>query len=368
MPKSALGKGLDSLIPPDITDLYSNEAVAQSADAQSNTAQPAGGYPNGGQAAGSQSAGSQSAGGRPVSSQQGEAQAAAMQGTAMPASAAQAAGTQAPTAGSAPVELDPALLKPNPYQPRRTFNEESLQELAASIKEHGIIQPIIAEKDGENYYIIAGERRTRAALLAGLTRVPVIFREFENSKKLEIALIENIQRENLNPIEEAKAYQEIMQLSNLNQEETAKRVGKSRSAVANAMRLLQLPDRMQTALEKGAITAGHARAILSLINPADQTLLFTRITEHALSVREAEMQAAQLKSGSRTGQKKTEPQQAKQPDADDAQLAVKDIEQQFIDALGTKVEIKGNLEKGIVYISYFSQADLDALYNKIAAK
>ena len=204
--------------------------------------------------------------------------------------------------------------------------------------------------------------------MAGLTRVPVIFREFENSKKLEIALIENIQRENLNPIEEAKAYQEIMQLSNLNQEETAKRVGKSRSAVANAMRLLQLPDQMQTALEKGAITAGHARAILSLINPADQTLLFTRITEHALSVREAEMQAAQLKSGSRTGQKKTAPQQAKQPDADDAQLAVKDIEQQFIDALGTKVEIKGDLEKGIVYISYFSQADLDALYNKIAAK
>ena len=333
VPKSALGKGLDSLLSPDITDLYSNDAAAQSSDVQSDS-------------------------GLSVMQQQGMTQ----------GSAVQAFGTQDSVAGSVPIELDPALLKPNPYQPRRTFNEESLQELAASIKEHGIIQPIIAEKDGENYYIIAGERRTRAALLAGLTRVPVIFREFENSKKLEIALIENIQRENLNPIEEAKAYQEIMQLSNLNQEETAKRVGKSRSAVANAMRLLQLPDEMQTALEKGAITAGHARAILSLINPADQTLLFTRITEHALSVREAEMQAAQLKSGSRTGQKKTAPQQAKRPDADDAQLAVKDIEQQFIDALGTKVEIKGNLEKGIVYISYFSQADLDALYNKIAAK
>ena len=331
MPKAALGKGLDSLLSPDITDLYSNDAAAQSSDVQSDS-------------------------GLSVMPQ----------GTAV-----QSGGTQsrADTVGAAPVELDPALLKPNPFQPRRTFNEESLQELAASIKEHGIIQPIIAEKNGDEYYIIAGERRTRAALLAGLTRVPVIFREFENSKKLEIALIENIQRENLNPIEEAKAYQEIMQLSNLNQEETAKRVGKSRSAVANAMRLLQLPDEMQTALEKGSITAGHARAILSLINPADQTLLFTRITEQALSVREAEMQAAQLKNGSRAGQKKTSPQQSvSRPETDDAQLAVKDIEQQFIDALGTKVEIKGDLEKGIVHISYFSQADLDALYNKIAAK
>lgn len=348
MPKSALGKGLDSLLPPDITDLYSNDAATQSSDVQSSTGQSGAGQLNDDQPFERHSNNKQTNNGQ--------------------TGAVQLSDTQDHTAVSAPVELDPALLKPNPFQPRRTFNEESLQELAASIKEHGIIQPIIAEKNGDEYYIIAGERRTRAALLAGLTRVPVIFREFENSKKLEIALIENIQRENLNPIEEAKAYQEIMQLSNLNQEETAKRVGKSRSAVANAMRLLQLPDEMQTALEKGSITAGHARAILSLINPADQTLLFTRITEHSLSVREAEVQAAQLKNGSRAGQKNTAPQPVSRPETDDAQLAVKDIEQQFIDALGTKVEIKGDLEKGIVYISYFSQADLDALYNKIAAK
>jgi len=348
VPKSALGKGLDSLLPPDITDLYSNDAAAQSSDVQSDSGQSGAGQSNDGQPFERHSNNKQTNNGQ--------------------TGAVQLSDTQDHTAVSAPVELDPALLKPNPFHPRRTFNEESLQELAASIKEHGIIQPIIAEKNGDEYYIIAGERRTRAALLAGLTRVPVIFREFENSKKLEIALIENIQRENLNPIEEAKAYQEIMQLSNLNQEETAKRVGKSRSAVANAMRLLQLPDEMQTALEKGSITAGHARAILSLINPADQTLLFTRITEQSLSVREAEMQAAQLKNGSRAGQKNTAPQPVSRPETDDAQLAVKDIEQQFIDALGTKVEIKGDLEKGIVHISYFSQADLDALYNKIAAK
>ena len=348
MPKSALGKGLDSLLSPDITDLYSNDAAAQSSDVQSSTGQVGDGQLNDALPFERQSNNKQTNNGQ--------------------TGVVQLSDTQDHTAVSAPVELDPALLKPNPFQPRRTFNEEGLQELAASIKEHGIIQPIIAEKNGDEYYIIAGERRTRAALLAGLTRVPVIFREFENSKKLEIALIENIQRENLNPIEEAKAYQEIMQLSNLNQEETAKRVGKSRSAVANAMRLLQLPDEMQTALEKGSITAGHARAILSLINPADQTLLFTRITEQSLSVREAEMQAAQLKNGSRAGQKNTAPQPVSRPETDDAQLAVKDIEQQFIDALGTKVEIKGDLEKGIVHISYFSQADLDALYNKIAAK
>ena len=249
-----------------------------------------------------------------------------------------------------PVELDPALLKPNPFQPRRIFNEESLQELAASIKEHGIIQPIIVEKKGEDFFIIAGERRTRAALLAGLTRVPVVFREFENSKKLEIALIENIQRENLNPIEEAKAYQEIMQLSNLNQEETAKRVGKSRPAIANAMRLLQLPDDMQAALEKGIMSAGHARAILSLINPADQKLLFTSITKKALSVREAEVYASQLKKGNRTGHEK-QTSQDKPIEKDDILLDVKDIEQQFINALGTKVEVKGDLEKGTVRIS-----------------
>ena len=348
MPKVALGKGLDSLLSPDITDLYSNDAATQSSDVQSSTGQVGDGQLNDALPFERQSNNKQTNNGQ--------------------TGVVQLSDTQDHTAVSAPVELDPALLKPNPFQPRRTFNEESLQELAASIKEHGIIQPIIAEKNGDEYYIIAGERRTRAALLAGLTRVPVIFREFENSKKLEIALIENIQRENLNPIEEAKAYQEIMRLSNLNQEETAKRVGKSRSAVANAMRLLQLPDEMQTALEKGSITAGHARAILSLINPADQTLLFTRITEQSLSVREAEMQAAQLKNGSRAGQKNTAPQPVSRPEADDAQLAVKDIEQQFIDALGTKVEIKGDLEKGIVHISYFSQADLDALYNKIAAK
>ena len=322
MPRPALGRGLDSLIPSGTGELMLDTNIQSDTENGNNAASEA-----------------VYAGGTP------------------------AASSPVPI----PQELDPRLLKPNPFQPRRIFNEESLQELAASIKDHGIIQPIIVEKNGNEYYIIAGERRTRAAILAGLSRVPVIFREFDNSKKLEIALIENIQRENLNPIEEAKAYQEIMQLSGLNQEETAKRVGKSRSAVANAMRLLQLPDGMQAALEKGFLSAGHARAILSLVNPADQQILFTRITEQGLSVREAEMQAAQLKNGKRTEQKQPA-QSAKPPADDDSRFVVKDMEQQFIDALGTKVEIKGDLEKGIVYISYFSRADLDTLYDKLIAK
>lgn len=322
MPRPALGRGLDSLIPTGAAELVLDNAVQLDTIDSNNPG--------------------------------------------IEAVRADAAHT-APVQAMVPQELDPRLLKPNPFQPRRTFNEESLQELATSIKDHGIIQPIIVEQKGSDYYIIAGERRTRAALLAGLTRVPVIFREFDNTKKLEIALIENIQRENLNPIEEAKAYQEIMQLSGLNQEETAKRVGKSRSAVANAMRLLQLPDGMQSALEKGFLSAGHARAILSLVNPADQQILFTRITEQGLSVREAEVQAAQLKNGKRS-EKKVAAQHTKPPIDDDAQFFIKDMEQQFIDALGTKVEIKGDIEKGVVYISYFSRADLDTLYNKLAAK
>ncbi|MGP1577053.1 MAG: ParB/RepB/Spo0J family partition protein [Treponema sp.] len=260
-------------------------------------------------------------------------------------------------------ELNPAILRPNPYQPRKVFNDQALQELSDSIKEHGIIQPIVVEKKDNEFFIIAGERRTRAALLAGLKTVPVVFRNFEEHKQLEIALIENIQREDLNPIEEAQAYQEIMHLANLNQEETAKRVGKSRSAVANALRLLQLPEEMLHAVETGTISAGHARTLLSLVNPADQIVLFRRITEQNLSVREAEVQAAQLKQGNRS--ENQEAQAPQQQRLSDEALAVKDIEQQFIDALGTKVAVKGTLEKGTIHISYFSRADLDALYEKL---
>ncbi len=261
--------------------------------------------------------------------------------------------------------VNPSLLKPNPHQPRREFDEEALRELADSIREHGIIQPIIVEEAGDGtYFIIAGERRTRAARLAGLSAVPVIVKKFSDGRKLEVALIENIQRENLNPVEEAQAYHKLMTLGNLSQEEAAARVGKNRSTVANALRLLKLPEDMQSSLASGQITSGHARAILSVLNPADQRILFGRIVGNGLSVRDTERMAAELNGGSRAGA--NAPAQAKKKDAD----AVKDIElrsleQRFIDALGTKVVVKGSMSRGSIEISFYSRDDLDRIYGLI---
>jgi len=273
--------------------------------------------------------------------------------------------------GAAGTELyvNPALLKPNPHQPRHEFDEEALKELADSIREHGIIQPIVVEEAGDGTWtIIAGERRTRAARLAGLAKVPVIVKKFSDERKLEIALIENIQRENLNPVEEARAYHNLMTLGNLSQEEAAARVGKNRSTVANALRLLKLPEDMTSSLSAGQITPGHARAILSVLNPADQRILFGRILGNGLSVRETERMAAELNGGSRA----TSPSaagKAKKADAQDTakDIEVRGIEQKFIDVLGTKVAVKGNLDKGTIEISYFSRADLERLYELLGS-
>lgn len=259
--------------------------------------------------------------------------------------------------------INPALLKPNPHQPRTEFDEDALKELADSIREHGIIQPIIVEDAGDGtYFIIAGERRTRAARLAGLAEVPVIIKKFSDERKLEVALIENIQRENLNPVEEAQAYHKLMTLGNLSQEETAARVGKNRSTVANALRLLKLPEDISSSLASGQITAGHARALLSVLNPSEQRILFGRIIGNGLSVREAERMAAELNNGGRAGS--PEKKQNRKPDNNPVQsVEFRDLEQKFIDILGTKVAIKGSLEKGSIEISYFSRDDLDRIYD-----
>ena len=266
--------------------------------------------------------------------------------------------TEVKKSNATEILIDINKLKPNPFQPRTEFSPDALEELSESIKIHGIIQPILAEaaENGE-YYIIAGERRTRAAQLAGLTQVPVILRNFNDEKKLEVALIENIQRENLNPMEEAKAYQRIMQLENIGQEEAAKKVGKNRSTVANALRLLKLPEDMQNALAAGTISAGHARALLSVNNPSDMRILFARMTGSGMSVREAEQYASELNGN--TKKENTKPKETKTPK--DPDLAF--IEQQFIDALGTKVSLKGNMQRGSIQIEYFSKDDLDRLYN-----
>ena len=258
-------------------------------------------------------------------------------------------------------ELDASLLLPNPYQPRKEFDQLALEELASSIREHGIVEPVIVSQSTDgNYYIVGGERRVRAAKIAGLEKVPVCIKQYSKEAMLEIAIIENIQREDLNALEEALAYNELMLMGNLNQEEVASRVGKSRSAVANALRLLKLPEDMKKALGQAEISAGHARAILSVINPQDQRVLFARIIGSNLSVRDAEQMAQSLNG------KGIVPQKAKAQKAETQDPDLLAFEEQFREKLGTKVKIKGDFEKGSIEISYFSSEDLEHLYSLIS--
>ncbi len=255
---------------------------------------------------------------------------------------------------------NPVLLVPNPHQPRKEFNQKDLEELADSVRENGVIEPILIEKaDDGKFFIIAGERRTRAAKIAGLEKVPVQIRKYDEVKKLEVALIENIQRADLNPIEEAQAYYNLMQLGDFGQEEVARRVGKKRPTVANAIRLLKLPEDMQKSLIDGQISAGHARALLQVANSADQRILFGKIIGSGMSVRDAEELAKTYNNGGRAaGKKEKKKTEKKDPD-------VVAIEQKFIEVFGTKVTLKGTLEKGSIQIDYFSKEDLDRLYNVV---
>ena len=245
-------------------------------------------------------------------------------------------------------------LKTNPAQPRKDFNQEELAELADSIRQQGIIQPIIAEDSGDGAYtIIAGERRMRAAQLAGLGEVPVILRRYSEKKRMEVSLIENIQRSNLNPIEEASAYKQLMEMNGLSQDEAAARVGKNRATVANALRLLKLPEGMQESIRKGELSAGHARAVLSVTGAKAQETLFREILKKGLSVREAEKRAAA--SGSQNKKPKKTAVKGQAPE-----LAA--MEGKFITRLGTRVIINGDLSKGTIVIDYYSMEDLDRLY------
>jgi ParB family chromosome partitioning protein len=252
--------------------------------------------------------------------------------------------------------VSPDKLLPNPGQPRKVFDEAGLRELAGSIREHGIIQPVIAEDRGDGTYtIVAGERRTRAARMAGLKEIPVIVRNYSEARRMEVSLIENIQRTDLNPVEEAAAYRTLMDLTGLSQDEVAARVGKNRSTVANALRLLKLPPAMRSALEDGSMSPGHARAILSLEGAANQETLFKRIAAGGISVREAERAAAALEKG-----ESLKPPKKAATSRRDPELSA--MEQKFIKTLGTKVVIEGNLARGSIRIDYYSMDDLDRLY------
>jgi ParB family chromosome partitioning protein len=267
------------------------------------------------------------------------------------------------SAGNAVAQLSVDKLRPNPDQPRKNFDEAELQELADSIAEHGVIQPIIAADAGDGgYIIIAGERRTRAARLAGLSEVPVIIRDYTDQKRMEISLIENIQRTDLNPIEEAAAYKNLMDFSRLSQDEVAARVGKNRSTVANALRLLKLPGDMQKSIEEGAISPGHARALLSVTAPALREKLYKEILAGGLSVRDTEKRATAFNSDpvdeAAGGNKNTT--SGKENPARAPEIGA--MEEKFIGRLGTKVIIEGDLNKGRIHIDYYSMEDLERLY------
>ncbi|MDR2160477.1 MAG: ParB/RepB/Spo0J family partition protein [Treponema sp.] len=279
-------------------------------------------------------------------------------------------------AGETSIPLD--RLKANPDQPRKIFDETELRELADSIREHGIIQPVLAEDAGDGTYtIIAGERRCRAARLAGLDKVPALIRDYSAEKRMIVSLIENVQRSDLNPVEEAAAYQQLIALTGRSQDEVAARVGKSRSAVANALRLLKLPEHIRGSLEGGEISSGHARAILAVTDRRKQSLLFEEILASGLSVREAEKRAAKLNvSGGNTPAGKAAPGAAAETaapvpeaggDAGTGKRAGRApelgaMEEKFITTLGTKVTIEGDLTRGRIHIDYYSMEDLERLY------
>lgn len=252
--------------------------------------------------------------------------------------------------------IDPNLLKPNPKQPRLEFDPKKMEELAASIKENGILQPIIIEQISSNeFYIIAGERRTRAAKIAGLTKVPIQIRKFDEQQKLEMALIENIQRADLNPIEEATAYYNLIQMGDLSQDEVAKKVGKNRSTVANSIRLLKLPEDIKRALANGEISSGHARALLMVKNDADMHVMYGKIIGSGMSVREAEAMAEQLNNGGRAAKKSPKKTTRKDPD-----IAI--FEQNLKNVFGVRdVNFKGTTDKGTIEIGFSSKKDFDRI-------
>ncbi len=247
-------------------------------------------------------------------------------------------------------------------QPRKSFESESLAQLADSIKAHGILQPILVRASGSGYYqIIAGERRYRAAKMAGLTEVPVLITEADDEKTAQIALIENVQRENLNPLEEAMAYKDLSENYGLTQEKLSEKIGKSRSAIANAMRLLDLPDEVLAMLRDSKLSAGHARALLGLKDEADIIYLAHRIESDGLSVRAVETAVKKLNS-------KDEDDETESTRSIDVVNYVKALEEKSMSELGRKVKIKADGKDKHIKIFYEDNADLDELLKRILGK
>jgi ParB family chromosome partitioning protein len=248
-------------------------------------------------------------------------------------------------------------ISPNPYQPRKTFNDASIEELARSIREHGVVQPLLVSRAGDRYKLIAGERRFRAAQRAGLKVVPVVIKELtQQGDALQIALIENIQREDLNPMEEANAYHQLHEEFGLTQEEISRRVGKERSTVANFLRLLKLPDAVKKLLASGQLSMGHARALLAVESAKKQEQLAERVVKRDLSVRQTEMLAAE----------KSTPKGAKKEKEKD--VFTRDAEERLTRSLRTKVEIDRKRRGGIIHIRFSSEDDLIRIYDDLTGR
>ena len=250
-------------------------------------------------------------------------------------------------------EIEIGLIDRNEGQPRKTFDEKALKELSQSIKQHGVIQPIILQKNGERYTIIAGERRFRASRMAGLKTIPAIIKEYNKQQVSEVSIIENLQREDLNPIESAKAINDLIEQFNLTQEEVADKLGKSRSAVANTLRLLTLPNEVINYIEAGKLSAGHARTLLGLEDQNKIIEVANLVIAKKLSVRDLETLVKNINKPEKKVQKQEQ------------SLELKDFTNSLKRLFATKVSILGNDNKGRIYIDYYSAADLQRIYDII---
>ena len=258
--------------------------------------------------------------------------------------------------GDSVTSIKITLIDPNKNQPRRSFDKEKLAALAQSVKEHGVIQPIVLTKNGDRYKIVAGERRWRAAKKAGLKEIPAVIREYTEQEIAQIALIENLQRENLNPIEEALGYQTLINKYDMTQEAVSTTLGKSRSAIANSIRLLSLDEGVQSRLISGEISSGHARALLSIDDPEIRTAVLLSITEKGLNVRQTEALAKQLSKG-----------RAKKPKLinDETKAALESVENSLAEYLGTKVRLIHSPKRGKIEIEYYGNEDLERILDLI---
>jgi ParB family chromosome partitioning protein len=260
--------------------------------------------------------------------------------------------------------VDINLITPNPYQPRKEFSEEKLNELAESIRIHGVIQPLLVREHQGKYQLIAGERRLRASKLVGLTEVPIVIKDMTDQVMMEVALVENLQREDLNPIEEAEAYRLLMEEFKLTQDEIAKRVGRSRPAIANTLRLLNLPLEIQSDLAKGTLTMGHARPILSLRTAEDQLKAWQTIQNNQLTVRQTEEMVRQIIDPANVS-RETKQTSQKQDTKINRDPNLLQLEEELQLSLGTKVNIKPEKNGGKIEINYYSNEDFERLYEKL---